>query len=77
LSPAGGTSCNIKIIGEFRVGCGAESSKELTFLHPLQIDIVDIGPEEEWRGVQSSRNRRSAEVTAAVGELIIKKVSFD
>jgi hypothetical protein len=66
-----------KIIGEFRVRCGAESNKELTFLRPLQLDTVDIGPGEEWRGVRSFRNRRFAQVTAEAGKLINKKVSFD
>jgi hypothetical protein len=55
----------------------AETNKELTFSPSFQIDTVDIDRGEEWRGVRSSKNRRSAEVTAVAGKLINKKVSFD
>jgi hypothetical protein len=59
------------------VRCGAESSKELTFLPSFPIDTIDIDRDEELGGVLDLQETRSAEVTAEAGKLINKKVSFD
>jgi len=57
LSPAGGRSCNPKIIGEFRVRFEAETNKELTFSPSFQIDTIDIDRDEELGGYLTSRRR--------------------
>ena len=57
VSPAGGRSCNPKIIGEFRVRFEAETNKELTFSPSFQIDNIDIDWDEELGGYLTSRRR--------------------